>query len=51
MHIGAVAAFSLAVYYYAIHSRLGPERVVPNVLEAVSDAHQEDLDLGLAEHV
>jgi hypothetical protein len=37
--------------YYAIHSRLGPERVVPNVLEAVSDAHQEDLDLGLAEHV
>ena len=49
--VGAVAAFSLAVYYYAIHSRLGPERVVPNVLEAVSDAHQEDLDLGLAEHV
>jgi hypothetical protein len=38
----AVAAFSLAIYYYAIHSRLGPERVVPNVLEAVS---------GLAEHV
>ena len=49
--VGAVAAFSLAVYYYAIHSRLGPERVLPNVLEAVSDAHQEDLDLGVAEHV
>jgi hypothetical protein len=49
--VGAVAAFSLAVYYYAIHGRLGPERVVSNVLEAVSDAHQEDLDLGLAEHV
>jgi hypothetical protein len=48
--VGAVAAFSLAVYYYAIHSRLGPERVVPNVLEAVF-AYQEDLDLGLAEHV
>jgi len=27
--------------------------VVPNVLESISDAHQEDLDLdlGLAEHV
>jgi amino acid transporter len=49
--IGAVAVFSLAVYYYAIHSRLGPERVLPNVLEAVSDAHQEDIDLGIAEHI
>ena len=29
--IGAVAVFSLAVYYYAIHSRLGPERVAPQV--------------------
>ncbi len=50
-NVGAVAAFSLAVYYYAIHNRLGPERVVPNVLEAVSGVHQEDLDPGLAEHV
>jgi hypothetical protein len=49
--IGAVAVFSLAVYYYAIHSRLGPERVLPNVLEAISDAHQEDIDLGIAEHI
>ena len=31
--------------------RLGPERVVPNVLDAVSEAHQEDLDQALAEHV
>jgi hypothetical protein len=42
---------ALAVCYDAIHSPLGPERVVPNVLESISDAHQEDLDLGLAEHV
>jgi hypothetical protein len=47
--VSSRTAFSLAVY--AIHSRLGPERVVPNVPEAVSDAHQEDLDLGLAEHL
>jgi hypothetical protein len=33
-----MTAFSLADYYYAVHSRLGPERVVPNV------------DLGLGEH-
>ena len=46
-----MTAFSLAVYYYAIYSRLGPERVVPDVLEVVFDAHQEDLELGLAEHV
>lgn len=43
--------FSLAVYYYAIHSRLGPERVAANVREAVQDAHQEDLELGIAEAV
>jgi amino acid transporter len=49
--IGAVAVFSLAVYYYAIYSRLGPERVAPHVLEAVADAHQEDLELGIAEPV
>jgi amino acid transporter len=46
--IGAVAVFSLIVYFFAINSRLGPERVNANVLEAVADAHQEDLDLGLA---
>ena len=45
--IGAVAVFSLAVYYYAIHSRLGPERVAPQVQEAIADAHQEELDLGV----
>jgi amino acid transporter len=47
--IGAVAAFSLAVYYYAIHSRLGPERVAPQVQEAIADAHQEELDLAVPE--
>jgi len=52
--MGAIGSTGCStVYYYAIHSRLGPERVVPNVLEAVSDAHQGDLDLdlGLAEHI
>jgi amino acid transporter len=49
--VGAVSVFSLIVYYYAIHSRLGPDRVIPNVLEAVSDANQEDIDLGIAEPV
>jgi amino acid transporter len=47
--IGAIAVFSLIVFYYAVHSRLGPTRVNANVLEAVADAHQEDLDLGIAE--
>jgi len=47
--IGAVAVFSLAVYYYAIHSRLGPERVAPQVQEAIADAQQEELDLGVPE--
>jgi amino acid transporter len=47
--IGAVAMFSLAVYYYAIHSRLGPERVAPQVQEAIADAHQEELDLAVPE--
>jgi amino acid transporter len=47
--IGAVAVFSLAVYYYAIHSRLGPERVAPQVQEAIADAHQEELDLAVPE--
>ena len=47
--IGAIAVFSLAVYYYAIHSRLGPERVAPQVQEAISDARQEELDLAVPE--
>jgi amino acid transporter len=47
--IGSIAVFSLIIFYYAINSRLGPERVNANVLEAVADAHQEDLDLGIAE--
>jgi amino acid transporter len=47
--IGAVAVFSLAVYYYAIHSRLGPERVAPQVREAIADAHQEELELSVPE--
>jgi amino acid transporter len=47
--IGAVAVFSLAVYYYAIHSRLGPERVAPHVQEAITDAQEEELALGVAE--
>jgi amino acid transporter len=47
--IAAIAVFSLIVYFDAINSRLGPERVNANVLEAVADAHQEDLDLEIAE--
>src|SRR5580704_3970318 len=47
--IGAITVFSLAVFYYAVHSRLSPERTNANVLEAVADAHQEDLDLGIGE--
>jgi amino acid transporter len=47
--IGAVAVFSLAVYYYAVHSRLGPERVAPQVQEAIADAHQEELELSVPE--
>jgi amino acid transporter len=44
-----VAAFSLIIFFYAVNSRLGPERVNANVLEAVADAHEEDLTLGIAE--
>jgi len=47
--IGSISVFSLIVFYYAINTRLGPERVNVNVLEAVSDAHQEDIDLGISE--
>jgi hypothetical protein len=49
--IAAVSVFSLIVYYYAIHSRLSPQRVGANVRYAVTDAQQEDAELGLAEHV
>jgi amino acid transporter len=45
--IGGVAVFSLIVFYFAVNSRLGPERVQANVMVAVEDAHQEDLDLGV----
>jgi amino acid transporter len=47
--IGAISVFSLIVFYYAVHSRLGPEQVTRNVAEAVSDAHLEELDLQVAE--
>jgi hypothetical protein len=47
--VGAVAAFSLLVFYYAVNSRLGPQRVVPNVLEAVADAQQEDIELAVSD--
>jgi amino acid transporter len=49
--VAAVSVFSLIVYYYAIHSRLSPERVGTHVQHAVSDAQQDDAELGLAEHV
>jgi amino acid transporter len=40
--IGAIAVYSLIVFYYAIRTRLGPERVNTNVDEAVADAHAPD---------
>jgi amino acid transporter len=49
--IAAVSVFSLIVYYCAIGSRLSPQRVGANVRYAVTDAQQEDAELGLAEHV
>ena len=45
--LGAIAVFSLIVFYFAVSSRLGPERVQAHAEEAASDAHQEDLDLGV----
>jgi amino acid transporter len=45
--LGAIAVFSLVVFYYAVGSRLSPERTEANALEAAADAHQEDLDLGV----
>jgi amino acid transporter len=47
--IAGVAVYSLIIFYYAVNSRLSPERTNANVLEAVADAHQEDLDLGIGE--
>ncbi len=33
---------SLAVFYYAVHSRLSPDRTAVNVGQAVSGAEQEE---------
>jgi amino acid transporter len=45
--LGAIAVFSLLVFYYAVNSRLGSERVLAHAEEAAADAHSEDLDLGI----
>jgi amino acid transporter len=47
--LGAIAVFSLAVFYYGVNSRLGPERTRQHAEEAAADAHQEDLDMGVAQ--
>jgi amino acid transporter len=47
--VGAITVFSLIVFYYAVRSRLGPEKVATNVAEAVEDAHMEELDLQVGE--
>jgi amino acid transporter len=49
--IAAISVFSLIVFYYAVNSRLGPERVNANAAEAVSDAHIEDLEFEVPEPV
>jgi amino acid transporter len=46
--LGAIAVFSLIVFYFAVSSRLGPERVQAHAAEAAADAGQEELDLGTA---
>lgn len=46
--LGAIAVFSLIVFYFAVSSRLGPERVQEHAEAAAADAGQEDLDLGTA---
>ena len=43
--VAAITVFSLAVFYYAVHSRLSPERTAVNAGEAVADAEQEELAL------
>jgi hypothetical protein len=35
------------VFYFAVNSHLGSDRVVAHAEEAAADAHQEDLDLGV----
>ena len=45
--LGAIAVFSLIVFYFAVNSRLSPERTNAHALEAAADARQEDLDLGV----
>jgi amino acid transporter len=45
--LGAIAVFSLLVFYFAVNSHLGSERVIAHAEEAAADAHQEDLDLGV----
>jgi amino acid transporter len=45
--LGAIAIFSLIVFYYGVNSRLGPERTIAHAEEAAADAHSEDLDLGV----
>jgi amino acid transporter len=47
--IGAIAIYSLIIFYFAVNTRLSPERTEANVMEAVADAHQEDIDLGIGE--
>ena len=47
--LGSIAIFSLAVFYYAVNSRLGPEQTRQHAEEAAADAHQEDLDMGIAQ--
>ena len=42
---GPITVSSLIVFYYAVHSRLSPERTAVNVVEAVADAEQEELAL------
>jgi amino acid transporter len=49
--IGAISVFSLAVFYYAVHSHLGPDRVTENATEAIADAHVEDLELEIPQAV
>ena len=34
--------FSLIVFYFAVNSRLGPERVVAHAEEAAADAREPD---------
>jgi len=44
----AIAIFSLAVFWYGVNSRLGPERTTQHAEEAAADAHQEDLEMAVA---